>query len=98
WGHPDSLLPTRSSTVRYAVGMFVAGTTGRRRRRGPSLDAADLHRIVEAAAVGAHPGFADRDRALVALHCFSGLRAEEIVRLRWEDLATDLAANGYFGP
>jgi integrase len=39
----------------------------------------------------------DRDRALVALQCFSGLRPEEIVGLRWEDLATELTPDGYYG-
>ena len=38
-----------------------------------------------------------RDRALVALHCFSGLRPEEFIRLRREDLATELTANGHYG-
>jgi len=41
--------------------------------------------------------YACRDRALVALHCFSGLRPEEIVRLRWEDLSTELSASGHCG-
>ena len=33
----------------------------------------------------------------MALHCFSGLRPEEIVRLRWEDLATELTRDGGYG-
>lgn len=91
----DALLPLRRSAGWHAAGVVVAGAGARRRRRGPTLDAADLGRIVAAAAVGRH---AVRDRALVALHCFSGLRAEEIVRLRCEDLATERTANGYDGP
>jgi integrase len=74
----------------------VAGTTGRRRRRGPTLDAADLRRILDAAGQG-ESGQSLRDRALVALHCFTGLRPEEIVRLRWEDLATELTTSGHYG-
>jgi integrase len=34
---------------------------------------------------------------LVALHCFSGLRPEETVRLRWEDLSTELTVSGHYG-
>jgi integrase len=92
----DALLPTRRPTGWHATGVLVAGISGRRRRRGPTLDAADLRRIVDAAgaATGGRP---IRDRALVALHCFSGLRPEEIVRLRWEDLDTELSASGRYG-
>jgi len=46
------------------------------------------------AAAGRHP---IRDRALVALHCFSGLRPEEIVRLSWADLEAQLTAGGRYG-
>ena len=93
----EALLPARRLTGWHAAGIVVAGATGRRRRRGPTLDVADLRRIVDAAAAAASSGLVDRDRALVALLCFSGLRAEEIVRLRWEDLATVLTAGGYCG-
>jgi integrase len=91
----DSLLPARRSTGWHTSGTLVAGTTGRRRRRGPTLDAADLRRIVDAAEVGGKQP--RRDRALAALHCFSGLRPEEIVGLQWEDLRTDLTAIGRYG-
>jgi integrase len=92
----DALLPTRRSTGWHTTGTLVAGAPGRRRRRGPTLDAADLRRLVDAA--GAGPiAQAPRDRALVALHCFSGLRPEEIVRLRWEDLSTEMTASGHYG-
>jgi integrase len=74
----------------------VAGAPGRRRRRGPTLDAVDLQRIVNAAGTGG-VGNVFRDRALVVLHCYSGLRAEEIVRLCWEDLAAELTVSGYYG-
>jgi integrase len=92
----DVLLPARRATSWHTTGTLVAGSAGRRRRRGPTLDAADLHRIVEAA--GRQRGAqTDRDRALAALHCFSGLRPEEIVRLRWQDLATELTVQGRYG-
>jgi len=34
---------------------------------------------------------------LVALHCFSGLRPEEVAHLRWEDVTIDLTPDGRFG-
>ena len=74
----------------------MAGAAGRRRRRGPTLDAADLRRLVEAAGLEGEP-YLHRNRALVAMHCFSGLRPEEIVALRWEDLDTELTVNGRYG-
>jgi integrase len=92
----DALLPVSRSTHWHRVGIRVAGGGSRRRPLGPTLEASDVRHIVEAAGV---PGssMADRDRAIVALHCFSGLRAEEIVRLRWGDLATRLTPAGYYG-
>jgi integrase len=92
----DSRLPARRSTGWHTTGAMVAGTSGRRRRRGPTLDAADLHRIVDAAGAG-DGGQPLRDRALAALHCFSGLRTEEIVRLSWEDLDAELTVSGHYG-
>ena len=65
--------------------------------RGPTLGAADLRRIVDAAGDAANGHQVQRDRTLAALHCFSGLRPEEIVGLRWEDLRTDLTAIGRYG-
>jgi integrase len=92
----DARLPTRRPAGWHTTGALVAGTTGRRRRRGPTLDAADLRRIVDAAGAETS-GHALRDRALVALHCFSGLRPEEVVRLCWEDLASELSVSGHYG-
>jgi len=92
----DARLPAHRSKGWHTTGTLVAGTPGRRRRRGPTLDAADLRRLVDAAGVE-DSARAPRDRALVALHCFSGLRPEEIVHLRWEDLATELTVKGHFG-
>ena len=93
----DALLPCRPSNGWHARGTIVAGMPGLRRRRGPVLDGADLQRIVDQA--GASPGTLRglRDRALVALHCFSGLRTEEIIGLRWDDLRCQRAPGGYFG-
>ncbi len=92
----DARLPAKRATGWHTTGTLVGGTPGRRRRRGPTLDAADLRRIVDAAG---HRGgmFPIRDRTLVALHCFSGLRPEEIARLHWGDLATELSADGRYG-
>jgi integrase len=92
----DVLLPARRSAGWHTTGTLVAGSPDRRRRRGPTLDAADLRRLVDAAGSG-HPAVAARDRALVALHCFTGLRPEEIVRLRWGHLSTELTASGHYG-
>jgi len=93
----DTLLPARASPGWHSAGTLVAGQASRRRPRGPTLDAADLHRILEAAGDAEAPMRAIRDRALVAVQCFSGLRAEEALALRWEDVATDLAGAGRFG-
>ncbi len=91
----DRSLPARRQAGWHTAGTVVAGAKGRRRRRAPTLDTADLHRLVEAAGGATGAARAARDRALVALHCFSGLRPEEIVRLRWEDLGLTIADGGY---
>jgi integrase len=92
----DAHLPARRTAGWHVTGTLVGGAPGRRRWRGPTLDASDLRRIVDAAGSAAGSQAA-RDRALVALHCFSGLRPDEIVRLRWEDLAAELTVNGRYG-
>jgi len=92
----DALLPARRSAGWHTTGTLVAGSPGRRRRRGPSLGAAERRRLVDAAGMTGSP-HAQCDRALVALHCFSGLRPEEIVRMRWENLVTELTAYGRYG-
>jgi integrase len=90
----DARLPGRRSGGWHTTGTLVAGSPGRRRRRGPTLDAADLYRLVDAA--GARGGaLAIRDRALVAVHCFTGLRPDEIIRLRWGDLDGELTVDGH---
>jgi integrase len=90
----DARLPARRSSGWHTTGTLVAGSPGRRRRRGPTLDAADLYRLVEAAGARER-ALAVRDRALVALHCFTGLRPDEIVRLRWDDLNGELTVDGH---
>lgn len=93
----DELLPLSRPSGWHAHGTLVAGYPGRRRRRGPTLDGADLMRIVQHAAEGECPARRARDRALVSLQCFTGLRAEEVVRLRWEDLEWSSTGTGHFG-
>src|SRR5207248_1695063 len=46
----DERLPARRSSGWHTTGTLVAGHVGRRRRRGPTLNAVDLHRLVDAAA------------------------------------------------
>ncbi len=93
----DASLPAGPTNGWHAAGTLVAGEPGRRRDRGPTLDGADLLRIVDRAAEGQDPLRRARDRALVAVQCFSGLRPEEVVGLRWEDLEWARMAGGYFG-
>jgi len=91
----DRSLPARRQTGWHAAGTVVAGAKGRRRRRAPTLDTVDLHRLIEAAGGATGAARAARDRALVALHCFSGLRPEEIACVRWEDLGLTNADGEY---
>jgi integrase len=93
----DALLPAGRRTGWHTAGIAVGGSPNRRRRRGPTLTAADLRRIVDAAGENGEGNRVERDRALVALQCFCGLRPKEIVRLRWEDLSTQLTSAGYYG-
>jgi hypothetical protein len=51
----DARLPARRPTGWHTTGALVAGAPGRRRRRGPTLDAADLRRIIDAAGAGGAP-------------------------------------------
>lgn len=83
----DALLPQSRSVGWHTLGAVVSGSSARSRRRGPTLEAEHLHALVDAAAENSTRGHAPRDRALIALHCWSGLRPEEIVRLQWEELA-----------
>ena len=88
-------LPTRASAGWHTEGVVLGGARGRRRRRGPTLLAADLCAIADGIENSGFRG--TRDRALVALHCFSGLRPGEIVSLAWEQLGEGLLAYRYGG-
>ena len=92
----DALLPSAAARGWHVTGTVVAGQPGRG-RRGPTLDAADLDLIIEAAGAASSAELSTRDRALVALHCFSGLRPEEVVSLRWEDLGQEMTPSGFWG-
>jgi integrase len=93
FGELAQYLPMRPSSGWYRVGTLLAGTPVRRRRRGPALYPDDLRGIVAAAAaVRGERGV--RDCALVALHCYTGLRPEEVIALRWEDVRKAIAAPG----
>jgi len=82
----DALLPARPPAGWHTSGVLVAGSPNRRRPIAPTLDATDLARILDAAGASAAPHCAARDRALVSLCCFTGLRVEEVVGLHWEHL------------
>lgn len=93
----DALLPAVHTNGWHAAGTLVAGEPSRRRGRGPTLDGDDLLQIIGRAAVGQDHLRRARDRALVAVQCFSGLRPEELVALRWEDLEWTRMDSGYIG-
>ncbi len=93
----DRLLPSTRSSGWHDAGTMVAGEVGRRRHLRPTLDPVDLERIVEMAGMPETKTHTQRNRALVALTCFSGLRPEEIVALRWEHLSLELAGTAQSG-
>ncbi len=92
----DALLPKRADAAWHRTGIMIAGTARRRRRRGPSLEWPDLRRIIEAAADRNNGFRVSRDRALVALHCFSGLWPGEISRLQWQNIARGSGTRGEY--
>ena len=79
----DALLPKRTTHGWYSTGTLVAGSLTRRRAQGVTLSTDDLRRILSTTD-SCSPRFRLRDRTLLALHCFTGLRAREIVGLKWE--------------
>jgi integrase len=89
----DRLLPARSRRDWHSAGTIVAGTRSRRRALSPTLEPADLERIA-GAATGRSALRARRDWALVALHCYSGLRPDEVVTLRWSQVTIDPESEG----
>jgi integrase len=84
----DSLLPGRNQREWHSAGSIVAGTRSRRRPLGPTLDPVDLERIM-ASVTGEPVPRERRDRALVALHCYSGLRPDEMIVLQWAQVVID---------
>lgn len=90
----DRMLPSKPEAGWHTTGIQLAGTTARRRRRGPLLDISDLTRIVAAAGESKRSAQVTRDRALVALRCFTGLRTEEVLHLQWEHVVPAVASPG----
>ena len=81
----DGQLPRRMVQRWNVAGTIVAGVKVRRRSLCPALYPADLDRIM--ASVALSPGYRGRrDRALVALHCYSGLRPDETMHLQGADV------------
>jgi integrase len=84
----DRSLPGRTPRDWQSAGTIVAGHPSRRRPLGPTVEPSDLASIV--AAVRARTEERERrDRALVALHCYSGVRPEEAMTLRWSQVHID---------
>jgi integrase len=91
--HLDALLPARTTRRWNLAGTLLSGSKTRRRPRHPCLDRADLQRLIEnAGAGGGYIGV--RDRALVTLLTFSGIRISELVMVGWHDLDLVLRPNG----
>ena len=82
----DALLPAKRAVGWHTTGTLVAGSPGRFRPPQPALNWNELVQLVDAAKGVGPASLGPRNHALVALHCFSGLRSEEVVRLGWEDL------------
>lgn len=82
----DSALPHRGGTEWYESRVALGGQRGRRRAQSPTVEPDDLPGIVEAAHGTKRGLWAARNRALVAIACYSELAATEIQRLTWGDL------------
>ncbi len=93
----DRLLPGNPAMRWHVAGIRVGGSAARQRRRIPTLEAADLARLVTAAGDGKRAPRAARDRALIALYCFTGLRAEEVPCLKWEQVMRMVVPPGRVG-
>ena len=91
----DSLLPQKRPSGWHSASVDVSGSPRRQGSNRPTLAPSDLQRIVATAgASGRDLRKRLRDRALVALLCFSGLRPEEAVRVHWENLSKDFISPG----
>lgn len=90
----DRLLPATRSSGWHDAGTIVSGAVGRRRRLRPTLEAADLERIVGKVATAESGAHTRRDTALVAMSCFSGLRPEEIAALCWDQVSRECSPGG----
>jgi integrase len=93
----DQLLPRQPSSRWHAAGTLVVGTVRRSQRRTPTLTVADLVGLVDAAGVNKRPWRAARDRALMALYCYTGLRAEDITHLDWDQVMVAVVPPGKIG-
>lgn len=91
----DEMLPRRAGAEWYQSGVVLAGDRKRRRAQSPTVEPEDLRRIVDAAASGRRGARALRDRLLLAVQCFSGLDAGEILLLRWSDLRWESEAESW---
>lgn len=91
----DASLPKRTGTDWWESGVVLAGHPSRRRAQSPTIEPADLAVIVARAGDGKRHIRVVRDRALVATHCFSGLRTGEIRTLRWDQLVWEPGAESY---
>lgn len=83
----DQLLLHQPSSRWHASGALVVGSVSRSRRRIPTLTVGDLARLVQAAGAKKRPWRKTRDRALMALYCYTGLRTEEITHLEWDQVS-----------
>lgn len=93
----DQLLPHQPSSRWHVAGTLVAGSVSRSQRRTPTLTVADLVGLVDAAGVKKRPWRVARDRALMALYCYTGLRAEEITHLDWDQVMLSVVPPGKIG-
>ncbi len=76
-------LPARRRPSWNHTGVVVGGARARRTRIGRTMLAHDLAVVAAAAPTGS--GYREvRDRALVALACYTGLRIAELATPRWE--------------
>ncbi len=81
----------------HSTGLHVAGAFVRQRAPTPTLEQDDLIRLICAAGMGKSAIKATRDTAIVALLCFTGLRAQDLPTLLWEDVFPAVLPDGQVG-